>query len=73
MTNASVTDRISWIQSRLRIESMNLAEAESIVSAGESEFVELKKSTGQLKRAAETLCGFLNGTGEKHCRSASVG
>ncbi|MFO7866375.1 MAG: ATP-binding protein, partial [Candidatus Aminicenantes bacterium] len=34
-----------------------------LVSGGESEILEFKKSTGQLRRAAETLCGMLNGTG----------
>lgn len=33
-----------------------------LVSGGESETVEFKKSTAQLRRAAETLCGMLNGS-----------
>lgn len=37
----------------------------SITSEGESEVLEYKKSTAQLKAAAETLCGFLNGDGGK--------
>lgn len=37
----------------------------SIASEGESEVLEYKKSTAQLKAAAETLCGFLNGDGGK--------
>lgn len=42
---------------------MNIEELKELVSRGESETVEFKKSTGQLRRAAETLCGMLNGTG----------
>lgn len=34
-----------------------------LVQGGESEAVEFKKSTGQLRRAGETLCGMLNGKG----------
>ena len=33
------------------------------IAEGESETMEFKKSTGQLSRAAETLCAFLNGKG----------
>ena len=32
---------------------------------GESETLELKKSTAQLNRAGETLCAFLNSQGGK--------
>lgn len=42
---------------------MDLKELKLLVSGGESETVEFKKSTGQLRRAAETICGMLNGTG----------
>jgi hypothetical protein len=42
---------------------MDLKELQSIVAAGESETVELKKSTAQLPRAGESLCAFLNGNG----------
>jgi len=42
---------------------MNLADLERLAAKGESEDVEFKKSTSQLRRAGETLCGFLNGTG----------
>ncbi len=42
---------------------MNITELRELVSSGESETVEFKKSTAQLRRAAETLCGMLNGTG----------
>jgi len=40
-----------------------LATIQNLVERGESETVELKKSTGQLRRAGEALCGFLNGNG----------
>ena len=36
---------------------------QALVSGGESETVELKKSTAHLYRAAEILCGMLNGAG----------
>lgn len=42
---------------------MDISELKELVSAGESETVEFKKSTAQLRRAAETLCGMLNGNG----------
>jgi len=42
---------------------MNLAAIERLVAKGESEKVELKKSTGQLGRAGQTLCAFLNDSG----------
>ncbi len=42
---------------------MKLEEIEKLVADGESETVELKKSTAQLNRAGETLCAFLNGQG----------
>lgn len=42
---------------------MNLPEIERLAAKGESEDVEFKKSTSQLRRAAESLCGFLNGAG----------
>jgi hypothetical protein len=42
---------------------MDLKQLEQAVQAGESETVEFKKSTAQLPRARETLCGFLNGNG----------
>ncbi len=44
---------------------MNRAELEQLVAHGESDTVELKKSTAQLRRAAETLCAMLNGNGGK--------
>jgi len=42
---------------------MKLDELKRLVSQGESDTVELKKSTAQLRRAVETLCGMLNGSG----------
>jgi ATP-dependent DNA helicase RecG len=42
---------------------MTIAEIESLARRGESESIEFKKSTGQLSRAAETICAFLNGYG----------
>ncbi len=43
---------------------MDLTEVKSIVDKfGESDMVELKKSTASLKAAAQTLCAFLNGRG----------
>jgi len=42
---------------------MKLEELKKLVSQGESNTLELKKSTAQLRRAAETLCGMLNGSG----------
>src|SRR5215471_8546193 len=42
---------------------MTINEIEAIVRRGESDTLEFKKTTGQLSRAAETICGFLNGHG----------
>jgi len=42
---------------------MTLDELKRIVAGGESESVEFKRSTGQRSRAAETVCGMLNGLG----------
>jgi ATP-dependent DNA helicase RecG len=42
---------------------MTFNEIEALVRRGESETTEFKKTTGQLARAAETICGFLNGRG----------
>jgi ATP-dependent DNA helicase RecG len=42
---------------------MTLAAIEPRISGGESATLELKESTGQLNRAGETLCAFLNGDG----------
>jgi len=42
---------------------MNLGDVERLAAAGESEAVEFKKSTSLLRRAGETLCSFLNGSG----------
>lgn len=40
---------------------MNLAALQSLVALGESETLEFKRSTAELRRAGETLCAFLNG------------
>lgn len=42
-----------------------LAALQSLIAQGESETLELKRSTAELKRAGETLCAFLNGEGGK--------
>lgn len=42
---------------------MNLEQIQIMVSNGESDVVEFKKSTAQLKSACETACAFLNGNG----------
>jgi ATP-dependent DNA helicase RecG len=42
---------------------MNLTALQSLIARGESETLELKRSTAELKRAGETLCAFLNGDG----------
>jgi ATP-dependent DNA helicase RecG len=42
---------------------MNLATLQSLVAGGESETLEFKRSTAELKRTGETLCAFLNGDG----------
>jgi ATP-dependent DNA helicase RecG len=39
---------------------MKLEELKKLVSAGESETLEFKKSTGELRQGLETLCAFLN-------------
>ncbi|MBY0279030.1 putative DNA binding domain-containing protein [Candidatus Binatia bacterium] len=42
-----------------------LAALQTLIAQGESETLELKRSTAELKRAGETLCAFLNGEGGK--------
>lgn len=42
---------------------MNLATLEQLVAKGESETLELKRSTAELRRAGESLCAFLNSEG----------
>jgi len=44
---------------------MNMTSIEKLVAKGESDKVELKKSTAQLKAAGQTLCAFLNAEGGK--------
>jgi ATP-dependent DNA helicase RecG len=40
-----------------------LAGLQSLIAQGESETLEFKRSTAELKRAGETLCAFLNSEG----------
>lgn len=42
---------------------MNINEIQALITEGESETLELKKSTAKLNAAFETICGFLNGSG----------
>ena len=42
---------------------MDINTLKALVSSGESEVAEFKKTTAQLQRAGETLCGMLNGRG----------
>jgi len=42
---------------------MKLYNLEDVIQQGESEVLEFKKSTSNLKSVAETLCAFLNGKG----------
>lgn len=43
--------------------AVNITELKKIISKGESETLEFKKTTTQLKRTGESLCGFLNCNG----------
>ncbi len=43
----------------------SLTTLQSLVARGESETLELKRSTAELRRSGETLCAFLNGEGGK--------
>lgn len=42
---------------------MDIRQLKALISRGESETLEFKTSTAQLKPACETLCGFLNAQG----------
>ena len=42
---------------------MNIELLKQLINKGESDCLEFKKSTTQIKGAFETLCAFLNGTG----------
>lgn len=42
---------------------MNLEDLQQLVSQGESERLEFKKTTAEMRGGMETLCGFLNGSG----------
>lgn len=46
---------------------MDIDQLRSVIAQGESETVEFKTSTAQLKPAFETLCAFLNGKGGVVC------
>jgi ATP-dependent DNA helicase RecG len=50
-------------RSRKWMRDVNLDQLQRLVVEGESERIEFKKSTGDLKGGMETLCGFLNGRG----------
>jgi len=52
---------------------MTAVEIEELVRGGESARLEFKISTGQLTRAAETLCAFLNADGGRVLSRTSVG
>ena len=53
------------MKARHRVEAMNLQQLKRLVAVGESDQVEFKKSTGELKGGMQTLCGFLNHNGGK--------
>jgi len=42
---------------------LTLAAVKRLAAAGESETLELKRTTGELREAAQALCGFLNQRG----------
>jgi len=42
---------------------MTIEQLATWLTSGESDTLEFKKSTAELRRAGETLCGFLNGNG----------
>jgi ATP-dependent DNA helicase RecG len=42
---------------------VNIEQLKQLISTGESNRLEFKKSTTQIKAAFETLCAFLNGAG----------
>ena len=42
---------------------MSLADLQRLIASGESESLELKNSTAELRSGMQTLCGFLNGAG----------
>lgn len=49
--------------SEQRRHSMNLRELRRLCRTGESETLEFKRTTGELKKAMRTLCAFLNTRG----------
>ena len=42
---------------------MDLVELRALVAEGESERLDFKKTTGELKSGLQTICAFLNGSG----------
>lgn len=46
---------------------MNLEQIQQLIVHGESDTLELKKSTAQLRSACETACAFLNRYGIMGC------
>jgi len=42
---------------------MDLTELRALIDEGESETLEFKRSTGELRPGMETICAFLNGQG----------
>ena len=42
---------------------MELDELQKLVSQGESETLEFKRTTGEMRQGLQTLCAFLNGSG----------
>lgn len=44
---------------------ITLSDLQSFIALGESETLEFKRSTAELRRAGQTLCAFLNGQGGK--------
>jgi ATP-dependent DNA helicase RecG len=51
---------LKWIEG-----PMNLEELRALVAQGESERLDFKKTTGELKAGLQTTCAFLNGSGGK--------
>ncbi len=43
--------------------TISAKELSALVSQGEGETIEFKRSTGEMKEAMQTLCAFLNGMG----------
>lgn len=43
--------------------TMTKREISALLAQGESDSIEFKRSTGEMKEAMQTLCAFLNGSG----------